>query len=222
MALNNGQAHYLAHVLRLPLGGEVLVFNGRDGEWLCHLQRADKKGGLVLCATQTRLQIQLPALTLLFAPVKGDRTDYVVEKATELGVTRLVPILTARTIVRKPNLDRLRARAVEAAEQCERLCVPMLSEPCALDRLFDSPNGDGVILFADEAGDAHTIAQAMGDTHTPPSALLIGPEGGFTPEERTRLRQLPHVRPVSLGPHILRADTAAIAGLALMSALRAP
>jgi 16S rRNA (uracil1498-N3)-methyltransferase len=207
-------------VLRLPLGGAFLVFNGRDGEWLCHLQRADKKGGQALCFSQERPQALLPELSLLFAPIKGDRTDYVVEKATELGVTRLVPILTARTIVRKPNLDRLRARAVEAAEQCERLCVPMLSEPCSLDRLYESPNGDGVILFADEAGDAPTIAGAMGDTQAPPSALLIGPEGGFTPEERARLRQLPHVRPVSLGPHILRADTAAIAGLVLMSALR--
>jgi 16S rRNA (uracil1498-N3)-methyltransferase len=218
VALDAGQAHYLANVLRLPLGGEVLVFNGRDGEWSAKLRAATKKGGEVLCVLQTRPQDTVPNLWLLFAPVKGDRTDYIVEKATELGAAGIIPVITERTIVRKVNVERLQARCVEAAEQCGRLSVPLVMDAQALSAFCQTPPDDGVLLFADEAGDSVTIGVALVGR---PSkvALLTGPEGGFTPSERTKLRACGHVRPVSLGPRILRADTATFAGLALVQSV---
>jgi 16S rRNA (uracil1498-N3)-methyltransferase len=213
--LGANQAHYLINVLRLPIGGEVLLFNGRDGEWSAKVSAAGKKSAEVTCKSQTRVQDQVPNLTLMFAPVKGDRTDYIVEKATELGVGTIIPVITERTIVRKINREKLQARCIEAAEQCERLSVPEVAEPIALHTLF-SPMADGnMILFADEAGDAQTIAQVLSATQSRVS-LLIGPEGGFTPAERAKLRATNHIRPISLGPRVLRADTAVFAGLALV------
>lgn len=219
VALDANQAHYLANVLRLPIGGEVMLFNGKDGEWSAILGGANKKGGEVVCATQTRVQDRVPDLWLLFAPVKGDRTDYIVEKATELGVAGIMPVITERTIVRKVNSERLRARCIEAAEQCGRLSVPTLLDAQPLSAFYgapayDTPETDGILLFADEAGDSVTIGAAL-DTKPPKVALLTGPEGGFTPSERAKLRACSHVRAVSLGPRILRADTATFAGLAL-------
>jgi 16S rRNA (uracil1498-N3)-methyltransferase len=215
VALDPNQAHYLANVLRLPVGGEVFVFNGRDGEWTSHLVSANKKGGELVCVSQTRDQDKVPDLWLLFAPVKGDRTDYIVEKATELGVAGIIPVITERTIVRKVNLERLLARCVEAAEQCGRLSVPEMMDAKPLSAFLETPPDDGILLFADEAGDTMTIGSAL--TVNPSKvALLTGPEGGFTPAERTKLRACAHVRAVSLGPRILRADTATFAGLALV------
>jgi 16S rRNA (uracil1498-N3)-methyltransferase len=215
VALDPNQAHYLANVLRLPIGGEVLVFNGRDGEWTARLVSANKKGGELVCVSQTRAQDTVPDLWLLFAPVKGDRSDYIVEKATELGVAGIIPVITERTIVRKVNLERLRARCVEAAEQCGRLSVPEMMDAKPLSAFYDTPADNGILLFADEAGDTMTIGSALA---VKPSkvALLTGPEGGFTPTERAKLRACAHVRAVSLGPRILRADTATFAGLALV------
>jgi 16S rRNA (uracil1498-N3)-methyltransferase len=215
VSLDTNQAHYLANVLRLPLGGEVLVFNGRDGEWAATLSSVSKKGGLLTCVRQIQPQSKVPDLWLLFAPVKGDRTDYIIEKATELGVAGIVPVVTERTIVRKVNADRLRARSVEAAEQSGRLCVPELANTTALSAFYETPPDSGVILFADEAGEAVSIEVALA-TKPPKVALLIGPEGGFTPAERSRLRGCAHVVAVTLGPRILRADTAVYAGLALI------
>jgi 16S rRNA (uracil1498-N3)-methyltransferase len=206
VTLEAGQAHYLANVLRLPIGGEVLLFNGRDGEWI----------GAVACLRQSRVQETLPDLWLLFAPVKGDRTDYIVEKATELGVAGIVPVITERTIVRKVNQERLQARCIEAAEQCGRLCVPAILPAQPLSAFYQSPSDGGLILFADEAGEAVTIGKALATSPLPKIAILIGPEGGFTPQERDTLRACAHVRPVTLGPRILRADTAAYAGLTLV------
>jgi 16S rRNA (uracil1498-N3)-methyltransferase len=217
ITLDANQAHYLANVLRLPLGGEVLVFNGRDGEWAATLSSVSKKGGVLTCGRQTKLQSKVTDLWLLFAPVKGDRTDYIVEKATEFGVAGIVPAITERTIVRKVNPDRLLSRCVEAAEQSGRVCVPSLGEATPLSAFYEAPDDGGVILFADESGEAVSIAQALA-TKPPKVALLVGPEGGFTPAERARLRGCAHVVPVSLGPRILRADTAVYAGLALIQA----
>lgn len=216
--LDAGQAHYLVHVLRLPPGGEVLLFNGRDGEWSARLEQAGKKGGVAICAAQTRPQDAVPALTLLFAPIKGDRTEAIVEKATELGAARIVPVITDRTIVRKVNLDRLRARCIEAAEQTGRLSVPEVAEPLALSALLAPVEGLGIVLFADEGGAAASVAAALADAPAAVS-LLTGPEGGFTPDERARLRGCAHVRPVTLGPRILRADTATFAGLTLIQSV---
>lgn len=218
IALDANQAHYLANVLRLPIGGDVLLFNGKDGEWSATLHATSKKGGEVVCVVQTRPQDTVPDLWLLFAPVKGDRIDHIVEKATELGATGIVPIITERTIVRKVNLERLAARCVEAAEQCGRLSVPQLLDAQPLSAFYQAPTDDGILLFADEVGDGETVGAALASK---PSkvALLTGPEGGFTPSERAKLRACFHVRAVSLGPRILRADTATFAGLALVQSV---
>jgi 16S rRNA (uracil1498-N3)-methyltransferase len=218
VSLDANQAHYLANVLRMTVGEEVLVFNGQDGEWRARLAGANKKGGELACIAQTVAQTTLPDLWLLFAPVKGDRTDYIVEKATELGVVGIVPVITERTIVRKVNLERLQARCVEAAEQCGRLSVPVVIEAAPLSTFYQTPPDDGVILFADEAGEAKSIDETIA-AMAEKVALLVGPEGGFTPFERQQLRACAHVRPVALGPRILRADTAVFAGLALIQSV---
>jgi 16S rRNA (uracil1498-N3)-methyltransferase len=218
IALEAGQAHYLANVLRLPIGGEVLLFNGKDGEWLANLSAASKKGGEVVCVSQTRTQDKVPDLWLLFAPVKGDRTDYIVEKATELGAAGIIPVITERTIVRKVNLERLQARCIEAAEQCGRLSVPIMMDAKPLSAFYETPSDDGIVLFADEAGDSVTIGAALA-IKTSKVALLTGPEGGFTPAERAKLRACAHIRAICLGPRILRADTATFAGLALVQSV---
>jgi 16S rRNA (uracil1498-N3)-methyltransferase len=211
VALDVNQAHYLANVLRLPIGGDVLLFNGKDGEWSATLSE-------VVCATQTRVQDTVPDLWLLFAPVKGDRTDYIVEKATELGAAGIIPVITERTIVRKVNLERLRTRCIEAAEQCGRLSVPVLLDATPLSAYYEAPTDDAIVLFADEAGDSVTISAAL--THNRLKVMLLtGPEGGFTSSERATLRVCVHVRAVSLGPRILRADTATFAGLALVQSV---
>ena len=203
----------------------MLLFNGRDGEWAAHVTALGKRGGTLVCDAQTRQQDHIPRLVLLFAPVKGDRTDYIVEKATELGVALICPMITDRTIVRKPNLERLRARAIEAAEQSGRLSVPEIAAPRNLSSLQDILSGqldmltaETTILFADEARNGVTIPQALADKPRQ-VVLLIGPEGGFTPQERARLLDTDTVIPVSLGPRILRADTAAYAGLTLIQAI---
>jgi 16S rRNA (uracil1498-N3)-methyltransferase len=218
VALDVNQAHYLANVLRLPIGGDVLLFNGKDGEWSATLSGANKKGGEVVCATQTRVQDTVPDLWLLFAPVKGDRTDYIVEKATELGAAGIIPVITERTIVRKVNLERLRTRCIEAAEQCGRLSVPVLLDATPLSAFYEAAKDDAIVLFADEAGDSVTISAALTRNRLK-VMLLTGPEGGFTSSERAKLRVCVHVRAVSLGPRILRADTATIAGLALVQSV---
>jgi 16S rRNA (uracil1498-N3)-methyltransferase len=219
VTLEAGQAHYLANVLRLPIGGTVLLFNGRDGEWIGELASASKKGGTAVCVRQSRVQDSVPDLWLLFAPVKGDRADYIIEKATELGVAGIVPVITERTIVRKVNLERLQARCIEAAEQCGRLCIPVMAAVQPLSAFYQSPPDNGIILFADEAGEAVTIGAALATSMPPKIAVLIGPEGGFTPEERGKLRACAHVRPITLGPRILRADTAAYASLTLVQSV---
>lgn len=206
--------NYLAAVLRLGPGDKVKLFDDRSGEWLARIAEAGKKRVRLMVEERLREREQVPDLWLLFAPIKRGRIDWLVEKATELGVARLVPVVTRRTIVGRLNLDRLRAHAVEAAEQCERTALPELAEPRKLEAILRDWPADRILHFADEAGGAPLASAAA----PAPAAILIGPEGGFTEEERASLRALPRARPVSLGPRILRADTAALAAISLWMA----
>jgi 16S rRNA (uracil1498-N3)-methyltransferase len=203
---------YLGAVLRLAPGNKVKLFDDRSGEWLAEIAQAGKKRATLIVGEQLRGREPMPDLWLLFAPIKRGRIDWLVEKATELGVASLLPVITRRTIVERMNLERLRAHAIEAAEQCERTALPELAEPRKLEAVLKDLPADRALYFADEGG-GEAFAPAAG-----PSAILIGPEGGFTDEERAAIRALPQARPVSLGPRILRADTAALAAVSLWMA----
>ncbi|HYJ81834.1 MAG TPA: 16S rRNA (uracil(1498)-N(3))-methyltransferase [Allosphingosinicella sp.] len=209
LTLDGPPANYLVNVLRLGPGAQVKLFDDRTGEWLAEIEEAGKKRVALKVARQLRGREPVPDLWLLFAPIKRGRIDWLVEKATELGVARLVPVLTARTIVERLNLDRLRAHVVEAAEQCERTALAGLAEPVRLGALLAGWPAERALLFADESG-GEPMAAGPG-----PAAILVGPEGGFTGEERAAIRALPQARAISLGPRILRADTAALAAVAL-------
>ena len=213
VALTEGQANYLFAVMRLPLGAGVLVFNGRDGEWLATVAEGGKRTGRLVCLDPARPQAMPPDLWLLFAPVKKDRTQFIVEKAVELGVARLCPVQTRFTNAERLRVDKARAHAVEAAEQCGATFVPPVDEVQPLDRLLAAWPADRRILWADES--LITTRQTLAALPPGPWAVLIGPEGGFSIDERDRLRAHPAVVPVSLGPRILRAETAAIAALTL-------
>jgi 16S rRNA (uracil1498-N3)-methyltransferase len=210
--LTREQAHYLFGVMRLGLGDAVLLFNGRDGEWLAEVTAAGKRGGELVAQTQTRPVQMPPDLWLVFAPIKKARTDFIVEKAAEMGAARIQPVQTDFTNSDRIRQDRLQAHAVEAAEQCGGTYVPEVCELQKLDRLLADWPADRQLLFCDEAlaGDGPRLPQARG-----PWAILIGPEGGFSEPERARLTALPFAHAISLGPRILRADTAAVAAMAL-------
>ncbi|MEA3012058.1 MAG: rRNA (uracil1498-N3)-methyltransferase [Sphingomonadales bacterium] len=203
---------YLGAVLRLGPGDRVKLFDDRTGEWLAEIVEAKKKRVTLAVAGRLREREAVPDLWLLFAPIKRGRIDWLVEKATELGVARLLPVITSRTVVDRLNLERLRAHAIEAAEQCERTALPALAEPQKLGAMLKAWPAGRILYFADEAG-GEPFAPPPG-----PAAILIGPEGGFTDEERAAIRALPQARPVSLGPRILRADTAALAAVSLWMA----
>jgi 16S rRNA (uracil1498-N3)-methyltransferase len=220
LALDEGQSHYLAHVLRARPGQRVRLFNGADGEWSATIAAVAKRGVTLEVEGATRLQQGVPDLWLLMAPVKKAPLDYIVQKATELGVARILPVMTRRTIVERINTDRMLANAVEAAEQSERLSVPVIDPPQPLDRALAGWDPARPLIFCDEAGDARPLAEAISDGAATRWALLTGPEGGFAPEERAQLRGLPYVIPVTLGPRIMRADTAAVAALAVWQALK--
>ncbi|OAN52307.1 16S rRNA (uracil(1498)-N(3))-methyltransferase [Paramagnetospirillum marisnigri] len=212
VALDRDQTHYLASVMRAAAGEAVLLFNGRDGEWLARIAGLAKAGAALVPERQTRPQAPVPDLWLLAAPLKKERTDLVAEKAAELGVSRLWPVFTRRTNAGRVNLERMRAHLVEASEQCERLCVPELADPAPLDKVLGQWPEGRVLLYLDESGGGVPLAQAIPPG---PAALLVGPEGGFDDEERRLLASKPFARPVGLGPRILRAETAAIAALAV-------
>jgi len=221
MSLDRGQTNYLVNVLRLTEGGRVLLFNGHDGEWIAEITRADRKGAAIRLVEQTRPQPAPSDLRYLFAPLKQARLDYMVQKATEMGAGRLTPVLTQHTQVTKLNLERLEANIIEAAEQCGILSIPRLDEPVALKSLVDAWPGaepDRRIVFCDEGEDGEDPLSALAALGPGPVAVLVGPEGGFSEDERAVLRSRRFVKPIPLGPRILRADTAAVAALAVVQA----
>jgi 16S rRNA (uracil1498-N3)-methyltransferase len=217
LTLGKDQSHYLASVMRAKVGEAVLLFNGRDGEWFGELADVGKNAVRLTVRAQTRPQAPEPDLWLLAAPLKKDNTDLVAEKAAELGASALWPVFTRRTVAARVNADRLRAHLMEAAEQCERLTVPELKEPAALDKVLAGWDPARILMFLDESGSGPPLAQAL--PQSGPLAVLVGPEGGFTPEERALLATCAFARPVSLGPRILRAETAAISALAVVQSV---
>jgi 16S rRNA (uracil1498-N3)-methyltransferase len=219
VTLDSAQAHYLKTVLRLAPGAVVALFNGRDGEWLGRVDGFGKGTGSVTLLEQRRPQEPEPDLWLVFAPIKRARIDFLAEKATELGVSELRPVYTGRTVVGRINLARLRANAIEAAEQTERLTVPELREPENLAALLAHWPAERRLLLCDESGAAAPIAQVLQEAASGRWAVLVGPEGGFAETELDALRKLPFVCSVGLGPRVLRADTAALAALAVVQAL---
>ena len=220
VAPSAGQAHYLLHVMRAREGTRVLLFNGVDGEWRARIVDVTRRDCALVCEIETAAQAQAPDLWLAFAPIKKTPADYVAQKATELGVRVLQPVITRRTVARRVNLERLRANAIEAAEQSGRLSVPEVREPLDLDALLKSWPVSRRLIFCDEGGDAAPIAAALEHARGDAAwGVLTGPEGGFDPQERAAIRDCPFVLPVTLGPRILRADTAALAALAVWQAV---
>lgn len=225
IALDADRAHYLRHVLRLEAGAIIALFNGRDGEWQARVTDLGKKRAVLTVDSQSRPQDEGPDLWLVFAPIKHGPIDFVVEKATELGVALLQPVMTQHTAVTRVNVDRLHANAIEAAQQCERLSVPVVRDAVTLDKLLGEWSDDRRLLLCAEAGSATPIADALQPHAQAPRgnrgawAILVGPEGGFARAELDALHKLPFVTPVGLGPRILRADTAALAALACWQAI---
>ncbi len=214
------QSHYLAQVMRRAVGDAVRLFDDRTGEWLARISAVGRKAVTVAIEASLGPRETVPDLWLCAAPLKRGRIDWVAEKACELGVARLLPVVTRRTVVDKLNLDRLRAHMVEAAEQCGRTSLPELAEPVTLAALLRDWPAGRTLYFADEAGGATPLAAAVrARAIAAPAAILIGPEGGFLPEERAAIAALADAVPVSLGPRILRADTAAVAAVAVWQAV---
>jgi 16S rRNA (uracil1498-N3)-methyltransferase len=218
ISLGLEQAHYLSNVMRVKTGEDLLAFNGRDGEWRARLQSAGKRGGALTALARTRPQAMGPNLDLIVALVKRARLETIVEKAAELGARRVRLVTTERTNAERTRVDRLQAIATEAAEQTGRLDVPTIVEPMKLEALLAGWDAARALMFCDEAGDAPPALDALKVAAGDPWAILIGPEGGFSAAERAAIRALAAATPVSLGPRILRADTAAIAALTLWQA----
>ncbi len=212
--LNRDQAHYLFGVMRLAVGGAVALFNGRDGEWQAEVAEAGKRGGALTCQHQSRPLQMPPDLWLLFAPIKKARTDFIVEKAAEMGAARILPVQTDFTNAERIRQDRLQAHAIEAAEQCGGTYVPEVAALNRLGRVLDDWPETRHLMFCDET-EAGDVSVPAPDLAGQPWAILIGPEGGFSDPERARLSALPCAHTVSLGPRILRADTAAVAAMTL-------
>ena len=220
VAFDRDQANYLVNVLRLGRGDALLLFNGRDGEWQANLAVAGKRNVSAIVAARTRGQTREGSLHFLFAPLKHARLDYLVQKAVEMGAARLQPVITRHTQVTRVNLDRMRANVIEAAQQCGVLAVPAVAEPQTFEEVVAAT--DRLLVFCDEEADVKDPLAALAGTRASPGtpvALLIGPEGGFAEEERAALLERPKVVRIALGPRILRADTAAVAALALVQAV---
>ncbi len=218
VALDRDQANYLGNVLRLAAGDPILLFNGRDGEWQATLQQAGKKVLAAAIGAQARPQPQAADLHFLFAPLKHARLDYLVQKAVEMGVSLIQPVLTRHTQVARVNTDRMRANAIEAAQQCGVLAVPEIAAPAAFDAVAGR-DSERLLVFCDEDAAVKDPVAALAGAGPGPISLLVGPEGGFAEAERETLLRRPRVLRISLGPRILRADTAAVAGLALIQAV---
>jgi 16S rRNA (uracil1498-N3)-methyltransferase len=219
LTLGGDQANYLRNVLRLNAGDPVLVFNGRHGEWRAELAQSGKRDAKLTVVALTRPQEQGPDITYLFAPLKRARLDYMVQKATEMGVARLCPVLTRHTVAERVNVERMRANAIEAAEQCGILQVPLIDEPAKLERVVAGWDASRPLIFCDEGSEHADPLAVLGRLKPGPLAVLVGPEGGFEEGERELLSSQPFVTRISLGPRILRADTAAVAALALVNAV---
>jgi len=213
------QAHYLTNVLRMSEGAELLVFNGRDGEWRARIEAVTKKAVRLQLIEMTRVQSPASDLVYCFAPIKHGRLDYMVQKAVEMGAGVLQAVLTQHTQVTKLGTDRLRANVVEAAEQCGILSVPEVKEPVKLEKLLEGWESDRTLIFCDESVEHNNPLVQLEQLEGRKCGLLIGPEGGFSEGERTYLRSLAFVLPIPLGPRILRADTAAVAALALIQSV---
>jgi 16S rRNA (uracil1498-N3)-methyltransferase len=220
VALDRTQSNYLGNVLRLAAGETILVFNGRDGEWQASIAGRKRPDSLTI-DTRTREQDRLPDLAYVFAPLKHARLDYMVQKAVEMGASRLQPVLTRFTQVSRVNSERMRANVIEAAEQCGILGIADVAEPIALDRYLSGREGQRLLVFCDEAADAADPLSALQSEFAAAGGIdvLIGPEGGFAEEERAILLRQQRILRLSLGPRILRADTAAVAALALVQAV---
>jgi 16S rRNA (uracil1498-N3)-methyltransferase len=216
-ALLQEQGHYLVHVLRQVSGDAVALFNGRDGEWLGYLTTITKKSVHLRLERRTADVQAPPDIDYLFAPLKHARLDYMVQKATELGARRLRPVITQRTIAERVNLDRMKANVVEAAEQCNLVFVPQVLEPLPLAKVLAGWDASRRLIYCDETASVADPVEALKHI-SPPAAVLVGPEGGFTSEERAHLKSLSFVTAISLGPRIMRADTVAIAALAVVQA----
>ena len=219
IALGKEQSLYLAAVLRKSVGDEVVLFNGRDGAWLARLTSDAKKSVTLDLVEQTAPQTPPSDLWYGFAPLKSERLDYVIQKAVEMGAGTIQPVITRYTQVSRLKHERMVANAIEAAEQCEVLSVPTVAPEITLDRLLDSWPVERALILADEGAPSASPIETLAAIEGRPVGLLIGPEGGFSDEERDRLRALPFVVPISLGPRILRADTAAVAALAVIQAI---
>jgi 16S rRNA (uracil1498-N3)-methyltransferase len=223
LSLDAMRANHLINVLRMKPGDTVLAFNGRDGEWQAFLEAAGKRTRMLAVKTRTRAQVPALDLHYLFAPLKHARLDYMVQKAVEMGASRLQPVLTEHAKVTRINLDRMRANAIEAAQQCGILTLPEICSPLTLDRAIATFERGRLLVFCDEDAPVRdpvaTLAQARAAHATPSLAVLVGPEGGFTARERSALASLPSTVRLALGPRILRADTAAVAALALVGAV---
>ncbi len=219
LILSREASHYLVTVLRFSEGDSVLVFNGRQGEWLGKLGKADRKAAMLDVIRQTRTQPAFTDLDYLFAPIKAGRLDYIVQKAVEMGASRLIPVITRHTQHARLNIERMNANMIEAAEQCGVLRVPELAPEIKLDALLARWAPSRTLIFCDERAEQQNPIAALQATPRGPLAVLIGPEGGFSTEERDLLLKLPSVIRLSLGPRILRADTAGVAALALVQAV---
>ncbi|MCC6948022.1 MAG: 16S rRNA (uracil(1498)-N(3))-methyltransferase [Bradyrhizobiaceae bacterium] len=219
LPLSREQGNYVQNVLRLPVGAPVLVFNGCDGEWRAVLA-GNRRAPVLAVESLQRPQTAAGDLGYAFAPLKHARLDYVVQKAVEMGASVLTPVLTQHTQVSRVNLDRMRANVIEAAEQCGILSVPAVEEPIALDRWLAALAADRLLIFCDEEADIADPVEALRRAPAGPPTLLVGPEGGFAEPERRALLGRGRVVRLSLGPRILRADTAAVAALALVQAVR--
>jgi 16S rRNA (uracil1498-N3)-methyltransferase len=216
ISLGESQAHYLRSVVRMSIGDAVLVFNGRDGEWLAEITELGKKRAALVLQNQTRPQDEAGDIMLLLAPIKRDRLDYLAQKATEMGANHLLPVITKRTQNSKLNIERLQANAIEAAEQCNLLHVPQIEAPRRLDQILADWPSDRSIIFCDEHADLEQGLSDLQHLKGQKIAILIGPEGGFDEAERAGLLARKDTVAVSLGPRILRADTALVAALALV------
>jgi 16S rRNA (uracil1498-N3)-methyltransferase len=222
LRLDGGQANYLRNVLRLKAGDAVLVFNGRDGEWQAALADEGRRSAALIVGQRTRAQTPLPDLHYLFAPLKQARLDYMVQKAVEMGASRLQPVLMQHSQVGRVNLERMRANAIEAAEQCGILALPEVAAPISFEQMVARREDGRTLVFCDEAADVTDPVAALASARkgaAQPLAVLIGPEGGFAEQERAALIGLPNVIRLALGPRILRADTAAVAALALVGSV---